>query len=218
MKRILIGCEILKNELIEIMEKDQLQMDAVWLDEDLHNHPEKLQVELQKKIDELDCYDEAILSYGLCGNALLGITATHCDLIYPLVEDCICGVMCECESLSEMRKDSIFTSKAWLSTRNPFAEEYRRTVEKYGEDTAKMIFDMMYAHYNNVVYMQTETEVDPQWKKAAEDMAEKLELKLCYIPANFHLYERLLSVKEGSDIRRLKKGDTIGFDDFNTKG
>ena len=89
MKRILIGCEILKNELIEIIEKNQLKMDTVWLDEDLHNHPEKLKVELQTKIDELDGYDEVILSYGLCGNAMLGITATHCDLIYPRVEDCI---------------------------------------------------------------------------------------------------------------------------------
>lgn len=218
MKQILIGCEILKDDLITIIQKNRLEMDTVWLDEDLHNHPEKLKIELQKTIDELNGYDQAILSYGLCGNALLGITATHCDLIYPLVEDCIYGVMCGCEALSEMRKDSIFTSKAWLSTRNPFAEEYRRTVEKYGEDTAKKLFDMMYAHYNNVVYMQTEAEVDPDWKKAAEDMAKKLELKLCYVPASFDLYERLLTVQESHDIRRLKKGDTIEFDDFNRKG
>ncbi|MFA0816443.1 MAG: DUF1638 domain-containing protein [Anaerofustis sp.] len=215
MKQILIGCEILKKELIRIIEQDHLTMDMIWLDEDLHNHPEKLKIELQKTIDGLVGYEEAILSFGLCGNALLGITATTCDLIYPIVEDCIFAMLSGSCNLKALRKDSIFTGESWLTTRNPFAKEYQRTVDKYGEDTAKMIFDMMYEHYNNAVYMQTEKEIDPQLRKQAEEMAEKLNLTLRYEPASTELYRRLLHVKEDKDIRRLKKGDTIKFDDFN---
>jgi hypothetical protein len=50
---------------------------------------------LQKTIDGLVGYEEAILSFGLCGNALLGITATTCDLIYPIVRIAFLAMLSE---------------------------------------------------------------------------------------------------------------------------
>jgi hypothetical protein len=214
LKRILIGCEILKAELAEIIENNNIDIEARWLDEDLHNHPEKLKVELQKAIDSLKGYDEILLSYGLCGNALVGITATSADLLYLKIDDCICGFLCDNKNLNEMRKNSVFISRGWLTTKNPFQREYERTVKKYGQERAEEIYQMMYEHYKNVVYMQTEHQIDQTMKNAAADMAEKLQLSLCIESANVRLYEKLLKGEADPRIKRLKKGETIRYENF----
>lgn len=215
MKRVLIGCGIIKKELLNVLDKKQDNIETIWMDEDLHNHPEKLNVELQKTIDSLIVYDEVLLSYGLCGNALVGITATNCDLLYPATDDCINALMCDNCNLAQLRKDSIFVSRGWLTTKNGFTSEYQRAVDKYGEERAELIYQTLYEHYNNVVYMKTEEIVEEEMHAAARKMADQLELNLLYEPAGIRIYEKLLTCKEDNvEIKRLKKGETIQYADF----
>ena len=114
MKRALIGCKIIQNELEEAIQKTNAELDIFWLDEDYHNHPDKLHNELQRNIDLLNDYDEILLSFGLCGNALIGIIATHCDIYYPKIDDCICGFLSNHDALNTLRKDSIFVT-LWMA-------------------------------------------------------------------------------------------------------
>ena len=215
MKRALIGCKIIQKEIEEAIQKTNAALDTFWLDEDYHNHPDKLHAELQKNIDMLNGYDEILLSFGLCGNALIGITATHCDIYYPKIDDCICGFLSNHDTLNKLRKDSVFVSRGWLTTRNSFANEYNRASARYGEDRAESIYKKLYANYKNVIYMKTEQNIPKDLMDKAKDMATRLDLSFKIEPADYEVYIKLLNEQDHPLIRKLPKGSTITHKDFS---
>ena len=217
MKRALIGCKIIQIEIEEAIRKTNAVLDAFWLDEDYHNHPDKLHTELQKIIDRLSDYDEILLSFGLCGNALIGITATHCDIYYPKIDDCICGFLSNHKALDTLRKDSVFVNRGWLTTKNNFANEYKRASTRYGDDRAEAIYRKLYANYKNVIYMQTEKNIPNDLIDKAKDMAIRLNISLKIEPADYEIYTQLLSEQDHPLIKKLPKGSTITYKDFSER-
>ncbi len=214
MKQALLACEIIRHELETVIAESKEDIDVFWLGEALHEHPEKLHAEIQKYLDELSGYDRIAISYGICGNAMIGIKASHCEIYFPLIDDCIKGLMCaDCE-LPQLRRNSIFTSEGWLSTKNNSNIEFSRTLEKYGPEKSKQIFRIMYANYKNLIYMQSEEEIKPEMREAADEQARNFELKLCYRQASLDVYRRLLRFESGGYICRLDKGEEVMFEMF----
>jgi len=221
MKRLLLGCGIIQKELSEVIEKHGLQdLDVIWLEKGLHAIPAELHAELQKHIDAAEGYDEVILGYGLCGKALLDITATHCDILYPKTDDCISALMCENCRAAELRRDSYFLSRGWLTMRSDdsLISQFNELLEKYDEETAQEIMEMMYGHYKRIVYLQAEKEIDPvdlaMAKKTAEDMNFLFEIE----PATIRLYEKLVLGDETyPGVARIKKGESLNLWHFKEK-
>ena len=214
MKRRLLACEVIRAELEEALKATDNEYDIVWVGEALHDKPEQLHKELVRIIEQSDAFDEIVISYGLCGNALIGIKAVHCDIIYPKTDDCISALMCTNKNLGELRRCSIFTSRGWLSASHSVSE-YERTLEKYGKNRADMIYDMMFGNYKKLIYMQTEEEIDPENMKKAEKEAEIKKLKVEIEQASIDIYKKLLNTEEGEHIKRLKKGESITYDNFH---
>ena len=50
----IIACEVLKDEIEQIVDKYSLNYPLVWVERGLHTHPDKLREFLQEKIDALD--------------------------------------------------------------------------------------------------------------------------------------------------------------------
>ena len=215
MKRALIGCKIIQKELEEAIQKTNAVLDTFWLDEDYHNHPEKLHAELQRTIDELSDYNEILLSFGLCGNALIGITATHCDVYYPRIDDCICGFLSNHRSLNKLRKDSVFVNRGWLTTKNSFTNEFKHASARYGDERAETIYKKLYANYKNIVYMKTEQNIPTDLMDKAQDMATRLDLSLKIETADYEVYMKLLSEQDHPLIQKLPKGSTITYKVFS---
>ena len=95
---------------------------------------------------------------------------------------------------------------------------YNRMFEKYDEETAREIMEMMYGHYRRIVYLQIEDEIDPDdlemVKKRADDMDFEMEIE----PASIALYENLILGNESyPGVARLKKGDTLNLWHFKSK-
>ncbi len=214
MKRRLLACEVVKKELEEALKSTDKVYDIVWLGEALHDKPEVLHDELIRNIDESADFDELVISYGLCGNALIGIKAEHCDIIYPKVDDCISALMCSNSELANMRKCSIFTSRGWLSASHG-VKEYELTLEKYGKKRTDMIYDMMYKNYTKLIYMQTEQDIEPTNLEKAQKEAEIKNLKVEIQKASIDIYIQLLNICEGEHVKRLKKGETITYECFH---
>lgn len=215
MKTAFIACGLLKADLDGLLEEIKPDFDIYWLEPGLHNSPEKLRIELQKKIDELQGYDKIILSYALCGNALIGIKATHCDVVYLKSDDCINAFMCENPCLSELRRRAIFTNRSWLTSSISDSDEITRMYQKYGEERAKQIIEMMYKHYKELVYMKTEQdEIDDENLNAAKKFAEKINVELIFEPATLRMYRNLISQQPDENIKTLKKGETLTPKDF----
>lgn len=215
MKRAIIGCGIIKSDIEQIVESLPYECDVFWMDESLHDRPERLHDVLQEKINELCDYDEIILTFMLCGNGLLGLKSETSRLVFMLGDDCVYATMCDRADYSDLRRTSIFTSRAWLNTKKNTLEEYERSVKRYGEKRAKSIFEMMYKNYKNIVYMQLEPEVSLASKQKAENMAKQLGLELLYKEGSLDFYKELFDVSHASSrICVLEPGNAVTADMF----
>lgn len=215
MKRLLLGCGTIQKELEEVIEQNGLDdLDVIWLESGLHAVPNDLKKELQKHIDAAAQYDEVILGYGLCGNALLDITATHCDVLYPQTDDCISAFMCENCRASELRRDSYFLSRGWLTmkTSDSLIEQFNKVMEQYDEETAQEILEMMYGNYKRIVYLKVEEEIAPEDLALAKERAADMNFDFEIEPATIKLYEKLILGDETyPGVKRLKKGETLNL-------
>ena len=89
MKYLLIACKVLEPEIEFCMTQIQHEIDIVWMEQGLHNTPDKLRDELQAQLNAAaDSYDAALLGYGLCGNGILGLSCPL-PLVVPRLHDCI---------------------------------------------------------------------------------------------------------------------------------
>ena len=217
MKRLLIGCGTIQKELEEVIEQNGLDLDVIWLESGLHAVPVELKKELQKHIDAAADYDEVILGYGLCGNALIDITATHCDVLYPQTDDCISAFMCENCREAELRRDSFFLTRGWMSmkTSDSLTEQFNKVMEQYDEETAREILEMMYGNYKRIVYLKVEDEIAPEDLAQAKQQAADMNFIFEIEPATVKLYEKLLLGDESyKGVQRLKKGETLTLKHF----
>ncbi|MBQ2756781.1 MAG: DUF1638 domain-containing protein [Oscillospiraceae bacterium] len=217
MKRLLLGCGTIQKELEEVIEQNGLDIDVIWLESGLHAVPNDLKKELQKHIDAAVGYDEVILGYGLCGNALLDITATHCDVLYPRTDDCISAFMCENCREAELRRDSYFLSRGWLTmkTSDSLIEQFNKVMEQYDEETAQEILEMMYGNYKRIVYLKVEDEIAPEDLALAKQRAADMNFEFEIEPATIKLYEKLILGDETyKGVQRLKKGETLNLKHF----
>ena len=217
MKRLLLGCGTIQKELEEVIEQNGLELDVIWLESGLHAVPADLHIELQKYIDAAEEYDEVILGYGLCGKALLDITATHCDILYPRTDDCISAFMCENCREAELRRDSFFLSRGWLTmkTSDSLIEQFNKVMEQYDEETAQEILEMMYGNYKRIVYLKVEDEIAPEDLALAKQRAADMNFEFEIEPATIKLYEKLILGDETyKGVQRLKKGETLNLKHF----
>jgi len=127
-----------------------------------HNEPDKLRGDLQSRINtaaNARSYDLFILSYGLCGNAALGLTCPV-KMIMPRVHDCCAMFMGSKEAFATEFADNL--SMRWCTSgyyerciiengltgdsrrsRETYPE-YQSLIEQFGEDNAEYIWDTMH--------------------------------------------------------------------------
>ncbi len=209
MKRAVIGCGIIRRDIGKIVDGLPYEADVFWLDEDLHNTPAKLHDALQAKIGELGDYGEIILTYLLCGNALIGIGSDTSRIRFLRGDDCIYAQMCLCPEYRELRPRSFFLSHGWLSTSRNSLEEYDRTVEKYGERRARRICDALYRNYRNVVYMKLGGEVPEEDREKVLRFAELAKVEPLYMDGSLELYRKLLWLEDCPEVTVLEAGERV---------
>lgn len=216
MKRAIIGCSMIKEDIEKLLEHLPYEADIIWMDEHLHAVPTKLHDALQEKINELQDYDEIILTYLLCGNALLGIKSEHSVLRFLRGDDCIYADLCLREDYSQIRFASIFLSHGWLGTERNGLAEYERSLERYGEARTRRIWDMMYKNYKNLVYMKLDSDDDTipeEDRERVEKMAELAKLEIKCLQGSTEMYARLFSLADDPGIAVIEAGHEITAED-----
>lgn len=88
-----IACRVLEFE-IEAMQRHCPNVRHVhWLEQGLHNDPEKLRVSLQQAVDQVERdvadIDAIVLGYGACSRGIEGVTTQRCQLVVTRAHDCI---------------------------------------------------------------------------------------------------------------------------------
>lgn len=141
----------------------------------LHNQPADLRAHLQAAIDAADAqeYAAVLFAYGLCGQAIAGLTARRLPLVIPRAHDCITlflgsraryteeftrnpGTYWYVQDYLERQDGSGSALSIGAGSDSQLSGVYEEYVAKYGRDNADYLMDVMGAwqqHYNRAAYI-----------------------------------------------------------------
>lgn len=215
-KPLVIACSLLEDEVTAIFERHGLEdvYDIRWMPESLHNLPQKMLGILQPAVDEETDRPYIMLTYGNCGNGLVGLTARDVPLVMPRYADCISMLLSERDDVDELRRNTYFLTRAWLDGEHSIDKEYDQLVEDNGQEDADDIMEMLYGHYENLMLIDTGCyDVDAQMERL-DRTARKVHMKPCTAKGTISILERLLTRDWGDDFIQLEPGESVGLRDY----
>ncbi|MHB1005948.1 MAG: DUF1638 domain-containing protein [Chloroflexota bacterium] len=162
----IIACNVLFREISVCAAYSPHLIDVEFLHRSLHEEPDRLRSEVQKRIDENvgKDYDALLIGYGLCSNGTAGLVARDIPLVIPRGHDCITcllGSRQEYDRIFSENPGTYFYTPGWIereglsteriSTQGEEAREkiYAEYVEKYGAENAKFLMDMLHSWQKN---------------------------------------------------------------------
>jgi hypothetical protein len=163
----LIACQIFVEELRPLL-PDDVELDTIQMS--LHERPRSLRELLQERIDGAAGCDTVILGYGACGQATVGLRATHCRLVLPRVDDCIgmfLGSRAAYRAQHEIEPGTYFLTKGWVGAglTTPFST-YDALRERWGAERADRVRAAMLGRYRRLAFVRTGDPDDPELAEA----------------------------------------------------
>ncbi len=190
------------------------------LDFGLHVNPDNLRQTLQQAIDAAS--DEAgtiILGYGLCANAVVGLTAAKSTLVVPRVDDCIAiflGSTTAYREQSQKEPGTYYLTKGWIEVSDTPFEEHQRLIEKYGQTRADRMMGLMLKNYTRLAYIDTGRTNQKHYQQYARRTAEQFNLRYEEIPGSRALVRKMVEGPWDDDFIVVRPGQTIKLADFRT--
>lgn len=90
MKDIAIVCDVMKDEFERLKKEGRNGIDYIFVEQYLHNTPDRMRERLQQEIDRVgNEYNNIVLIYGLCSNGVVGLRSDKHKIIIPRIDDCI---------------------------------------------------------------------------------------------------------------------------------
>ena len=197
MNTIIIACKTIKEELTSALSDLNITLPVLWIESGLHNFPKKLNKALQEAINEADQQgtERILLAMGFCGNSIAGVQSEKAEIIVPRVDDCITLLLGSFRRRMDIQHDqgTYFMTKGWIEGERNIWKEYEYTIGKYGPETGKEIFDMMFGNYTRLGILDTHCyEMEPVTKESKR-ICEALNLDLEIFDASNHYLKQLLT-------------------------
>lgn len=220
MRLKLIACKALSRELSYILAMSENNVDVTWIRQKYHDTPEILRKILQQEIDaveseedihtnklgfaadgNLDDFEAILLGYGLCSNAIVGLTARKHKLVIPKAHDCITLLLGSKERYKECFESMpgcFWYTASWVENSDMPSGEYRKQKEAfyrsqgYDEDVLESILeevDSWTDNYNSAAYVQMPFFDKKEYQDFTRRAAE-------YYNWSFHLLEGKMSLME----------------------
>ncbi len=232
MRLLVLSCEVLARELYYCAATSPHIVNIQLLKRGLHNTPDVLRGEIQKRIDETTASDaDAIcLGYGLCGNALAGVVARHVPLVLPRAHDCITlylgsraryheeftghpGTYYYAMDYIERSdgQDSGLTGLGAVSDARR-KEVYDEYVQKYGAENADYLMEVMggwTAHYDRAAFIDLGIGDSSAVEAAARADAERRGWTFDRLAGSLVLVRKLLHAEWDADFLKVDPGSTI---------
>jgi len=162
LKLKIIACDVLNREISYLASQSKNYVDVTFLNQGLHNTPDKLREMVQAEVDKANgefpynyyntCpnYDYIIVGYGLCSNGIVGITSKNIPMIIPRAHDCLTLLMGSKEKYkSNFEKypgtfwfSSGWIERGWQPSELKYAALLKDYTQRYGEDNAEYLMEM----------------------------------------------------------------------------
>jgi hypothetical protein len=213
----IIACATVIEEMLPVMPPG-LKYEV--LEFGLHTNPEKLRQALQKAIDSsAPDITTVILGYGLCSQAVVGLSSPDRTLVVPRVDDCIALFLGSVEEYNLQHKNTpgtLYMTKGWIEAGSPL-DERGDMIKRYGEARARLLFKQMIRNYTRLVFINTGNYELENYRARSKDMARELELQFEEIKGSNSIIRRILFGPWDSDFVIVPPGRKISFLDFRTK-
>ena len=150
-----IACEVLFREVSLCAAYSSNIISTEFLKRGLHDNPDLLRSEVQRRIDETDesICEGILLGYALCSNGTAGIQARGIPLVVPRAHDCITLFLGRKEKYDKHfanNPGTYYYTSGWLERAGSdverkvqdgrgLGEEFEEYVRKYGEDNARYL-------------------------------------------------------------------------------
>lgn len=217
----IIACQVFVEELRSLLPAD-VEIDT--LEMSLHERPRSLQQMLQQHIDASEDCDTIILGYGMCGQAAVGLRATHCRLVLPRADDCISmflGSRAAYRAQHEQEPGTYFLTKGWVGSgvTTPFST-YDAVRERWGAERADRIMGTMLGRYRRLAFVRTGSADDAlaDARGQARATAGRFGLRYEEIEGSRDLVHPLLHGPWDERFIVVPRGGTVRLSDFLTGG
>ena len=194
MRTVIVACKTLEDELNAAQGRTGLEYPVEWIESGLHNTPKKLTACLLEVLERITA-DRVLLAMGTCGNSVQGIRAKGFELIIPKVDDCISLLIGSMKARAKVSEElaAYFLTEGWMRGERNLWVEYQYAVDKYGEEEAKSIADMLYGHYRTLALLDAGITPVQTLVESTKIIADTLKLEQKIIPASISYIEQLLT-------------------------
>lgn len=187
------ACSTMADE-IKMVVPDNMELEL--LPYALHKTPQKLQRELQQRIDTDVEHDTLLFGYGLCSYGVANLRSERHTLVIPKVHDCISLLMGARELYDrefEQYPGTYFLSKGWIDQGAEPYGTYLGYLEKYGEENAKWLIDSQYTNYQRVVFIDTGVEKMESCLAYSKRVADFIKVAHAECQGSLRLLQKLFS-------------------------
>lgn len=218
MKKVIIACTMLRQELERVMEEACCELPILWIEPALHNDPVRLRSELQTKIDSASKNaDTILLAYGFCGGALDGLVSQNARLVFPLFHDCIHMLTCAGGSYADKEPDCLYFTQAWIESNQFIGKEYERFAELKGKDKALRAYRSLLRQYRAMRFIDTGYCEPEQAVEALGPFAQQLGLSLGITRGSAEPLKSLVTGNWDKYFYVAEKGETLTLSAFLEK-
>lgn len=192
MKTAIVSCRTIEDEVNAAIARSGVDYPVAWLESGLHNQPHILLERLQALLEGLDA-QRVLLAMGFCGNAIKGLKLGDYELIVPRTDDCISLLLGGVSRRVEVSRAlaAYFFTEGWMRGERNIWEEYKFTVETYGEEMAESVMEMMYSHYRTLALLDCGVGDMDKLYHQVEPLANALHLERKTIPATLDFLTNL---------------------------
>ena len=214
-RRLVIACATVIEEMLPFLTGG---VSAETLDFGLHLRPNELKKALQEKIDQASQQaDVLLLGYGLCSMAVVGLRSTTAHLVIPRVDDCIAIFVGSRHAYREQAKKepgTYYLTKGWIEAGDTPFQEYQRLAEKYGEDKAKRMIQLMLKNYTRLGFINTGQYEIERYRDYTRKTAEEFNLRFEEIDGSPALVKKMVFGPWDDEFLVVAPGETIQYTDF----
>ena len=216
---LLIACQTIINEVHTLVEE---RVAFETLEAGLHNYAQRLTDALAASVNKADGnFDPIILGYGLCGNAVLGLSTRKSTLIIPKADDCIAMMLGSTQAYQALLKEhpgTYFLSRGWVDSRITLLDEFKELTERYGESRALWVQKKMFQNYEHLVYVETDTASSAAQETIAKSAAAHMDLSYRKITGTSELLHALVNGPWDHRFIISPPGREITLSDFSQPG
>jgi hypothetical protein len=177
-----------------LMDKRDVTVPVIWIDAGKHAWIDQLRMLIQNELEKLPASCKTVLlGFGFCGNALVGVRSGSRTLILPKASDCFPLFLgSQAERMAQGTRTYFFT-EGYLRGGGSIYTDVQRTVERYDEETAVEMLEMLLEHYEKFAVIDTGAFDMDALTEVVKNFAKLIDKPVVQVKGNLRMLEMLLT-------------------------